>query len=66
MGKALSVRRTLEAITGAMALVLVVTSAILANGAYDEMRRAGRIVTALASRATCSCPCSIAGSNWAL
>ncbi|HEX4080923.1 MAG TPA: HAMP domain-containing sensor histidine kinase [Rhizomicrobium sp.] len=46
MGKALSVSRTLEAITGAMALVLVVTSAILANGAYGEMRRAGRIVTA--------------------
>ncbi len=46
MSKALSVRRTLEAITGAMALVLVVTSAILANGAYDEMRVAGRIVTA--------------------
>jgi len=46
MSKALSVSRTLEAITGAMALVLVVTSAILANGAYEEMRLAGRIVTA--------------------
>ncbi|HEX3430470.1 MAG TPA: HAMP domain-containing sensor histidine kinase [Rhizomicrobium sp.] len=46
MSKALSVSRTLEAITGAMALALVVTSAILANGAWDEMRRAGRIVTA--------------------
>src|SRR5580704_7919873 len=46
MSKALSVSRTLEAITGAMALVLVVTSAILAIGAYDEMRTAGRIVTA--------------------
>jgi len=45
MSKALSVSRTLEAITGAMALVLVVTSAILAKGAYDEMRRAERIVT---------------------
>jgi tryptophan 2,3-dioxygenase len=44
VSKALSVSRTLEAITGAMALVLVVTSAILANGAYHEMRRAGRIV----------------------
>ena len=46
MSKALSVRRTLEAITAAMALVLVVTCAISANGAYDEMRRAERIVTA--------------------
>ncbi len=46
MGKALSVSRTLEAITGAMALALVVISAILANRAYDEMRMAGRIVTA--------------------
>ncbi len=46
MSKALSVSRTLEAITGAMALVLVVTSAILANGAYDEMRTDARIVTA--------------------
>jgi len=46
MSKSLSVRRTLEAITGAMALVLAVTCAILANGAYDEMRMAGRIVTA--------------------
>jgi len=46
MSQALSVRRTLEAITGAMALVLVVTSAISANDAYDEMRVAGRIVTA--------------------
>jgi signal transduction histidine kinase len=46
MSKALSVSRTLEAITGAMALVLVVTSAILAIGAYDEMRTAGRIVIA--------------------
>src|ERR1700733_529516 len=46
MRKSLSVRRTLEAITGAMALVLAVTCAILANGAYDEMRTAGRIVTA--------------------
>ncbi|MGH6878479.1 MAG: ATP-binding protein [Rhizomicrobium sp.] len=46
MSKALSVSRTLEAITGAMALVLVVTSAILAKGSYDEMRRAERIVTA--------------------
>ncbi len=46
MKKALSVRRTLEAITGVMALVLVVTSAISANGAYDEMRTAGRIVAA--------------------
>src|SRR5580704_5969206 len=46
MSKALSVRRTLEAITGTMALVLVVTSAISANDAYDEMRTAGRIVTA--------------------
>jgi signal transduction histidine kinase len=46
MSKVLSVSRTLEAITGAMALVLVVTSAILANGAYDEMRTARRIVTA--------------------
>jgi signal transduction histidine kinase len=46
MGKALSVSRTLEAITGAMALVLVVISAILADRAYDEMRMAGRIVTA--------------------
>ncbi|HEX4533882.1 MAG TPA: HAMP domain-containing protein, partial [Rhizomicrobium sp.] len=45
MSKALSVRRTLEAITGIMALVLVVTAAISANGAYDEMRTAGRIVT---------------------
>jgi hypothetical protein len=46
MNKGRSVSRTLEAITGAMALVLVVTSAILANGAYDEMRLARRIVTA--------------------
>jgi len=46
MSKALSVRRTLEAITGTMALVLVVISAISANGAYDEMRTAGRIVAA--------------------
>jgi len=46
MSKSLSVRRTLEAITGAMALVLAVTSAISAIGAYDEMRMAGRIVTA--------------------
>ncbi|HEX4159008.1 MAG TPA: HAMP domain-containing sensor histidine kinase [Rhizomicrobium sp.] len=46
MIKALSVRRTLEAITGTMALVLVVTSAISANSAYDEMRTAGRIVAA--------------------
>jgi signal transduction histidine kinase len=46
MSKSLSVRRTLEAITGAMALALAVTSAISANGAYDEMRMAGRIVTA--------------------
>ena len=46
MSKALSVRRTLEAITGVMALVLVVTSAISANGAYEEMRTAGRIVAA--------------------
>ncbi len=46
MSKTLSIRRTLEAITGAMALVLVVTSAILANGAYDEMRMAERIVAA--------------------
>ncbi|MGD0143008.1 MAG: ATP-binding protein [Rhizomicrobium sp.] len=46
MSKALSVRRTLEAITGTMALVLVVISAISANDAYDEMRTAGRIVTA--------------------
>ncbi|HEY6577703.1 MAG TPA: hypothetical protein VIY09_00140, partial [Rhizomicrobium sp.] len=46
MGKALSVRRTLEAITSAMALVLVVISAILANRAYDQMRRAERTVTA--------------------
>ncbi|MGH6876299.1 MAG: hypothetical protein ACREHV_02855 [Rhizomicrobium sp.] len=46
MSKALSVRRILEAITGAMALVLVVISAISANGAYDEMRTAGRIVAA--------------------
>jgi signal transduction histidine kinase len=46
MSKALSVRRTLETITGVMALVLVVTSAISANGAYDEMRTAGRIVRA--------------------
>jgi signal transduction histidine kinase len=46
MMRALSVRRTLEAITGVMALVLVVTSAISANGAYDEMRTAGRIVAA--------------------
>src|SRR5580704_2959162 len=46
MSKALSVSRTMVAITGAMALVLVVTSAILANRAYDEMRTAGRIVTA--------------------
>ena len=46
MSTSLSVRRTLEAITGAMALALAVTSAISANGAYDEMRMAGRIVTA--------------------
>src|SRR6202789_982310 len=46
MNKALSVSRTLVAITGAMALALVVTSAILANGAYDEMRTDTRIVTA--------------------
>jgi signal transduction histidine kinase len=46
MIKSPSVRRTLEAITGAMALVLVVTSAISANRAYHEMRTAGRIVTA--------------------
>lgn len=46
MGKSPSVRRTLEAITGAMALVLVVISAISANDAYDEMRIAGRIVIA--------------------
>jgi signal transduction histidine kinase len=46
MSKSPSVRRTLEAITGAMALALAVTSAILARGAYDEMRTAGRIVTA--------------------
>jgi signal transduction histidine kinase len=46
MGKALSVSRTLEAITGAMALVLVVISAILANRAYGEMRSASRVVTA--------------------
>jgi signal transduction histidine kinase len=46
MSKTLSIRRTLEAITGAMAFVLVVISAILANRAYDEMRMAERIVTA--------------------
>src|ERR1700722_4830171 len=46
MSKALSVRRTLEAITGTMALALVVISAISANDAYDEMRTAGRIVMA--------------------
>ena len=46
MSKSLSVRRTLEAITGAMALALAVTSAISAKDAYDEMRVAGRIVTA--------------------
>jgi signal transduction histidine kinase len=46
MSKGLSVSRTLVAITGAMALALVVTSAILANGAYDEMRTDTRIVTA--------------------
>jgi signal transduction histidine kinase len=46
MSKSPSVRRTLEAITGAMALALAVTSAILAKSAYDEMRTAGRIVTA--------------------
>jgi signal transduction histidine kinase len=46
MNRALSVSRTLVAITGAMALALVVTSAIFANGAYDEMRTDTRIVTA--------------------
>jgi signal transduction histidine kinase len=46
MIKSPSVRRTLEAITGAMALALAVTSAISAKGAYDEMRTAGRIVSA--------------------
>src|ERR1700742_261319 len=46
MSKALSVSRTMVAITGAMAIALVVTSAILANGAYDEMRTDTRIVTA--------------------
>ncbi|HLY05642.1 MAG TPA: ATP-binding protein [Rhizomicrobium sp.] len=46
MSKTLSIRRTLEATTGAMALVLVVISAILANRAWDEMRMARRIVTA--------------------
>ena len=46
MSKSPSVRRTLEAITGAMALALAVTAAVSAIGAYDEMRMAGRIVTA--------------------
>jgi methyl-accepting chemotaxis protein len=46
MSKSPSVRRTLEAITGAMALVLAVTSAILATAPMTRCALAGRIVTA--------------------